>query len=101
MTETVVTRLYAAIERTQDNPSLANGIVVDYLDAIELRDLLAALCPTHGACTRCETVLCDDCGVGENSNSPDDVLCVECDDEQRAQAEDPDPVYLDDYRRGA
>lgn len=79
MTETVVAKLHAAVERTKANPELPSGLVIEYLDGVDLLTLIATLCPTHGACEVCQNPLCEDCGIGHDS--PCDhgrILCEDC-----------------------
>jgi len=97
------------VKRTQRDLGLGSDLYVDTAHdqtgpPVPLRlstlkgvlDRLADVCPDHGSCSRCKTPLCEACGAGEVSDSPD-VLCVDCDDELRARAEDPDDEYLERF----
>lgn len=76
---TVVAKLHAAVERTKENPALADGLVLEFLDGVDLLALIAALCPEHTACTHCETPLCDECGIGDDSRCEHGPrLCSSC-----------------------
>lgn len=79
VTETVVSRLHDAVERTKANPDLPSGLVIEFLDGVDLLNLITALCPEHGSCSNCKAPLCSECRIGERSPCDHgEILCDEC-----------------------
>jgi hypothetical protein len=55
-----------------------NLLLVDLRD---LLDRLADVCPDHGSCSRCKTILCEPCGLGEYADCGHQAasdLCNDC-----------------------
>lgn len=76
---TVVSRLNEAIATTPGPRAMVRGIALTMSDAVALDKLIASLCEAETACEFCDTRLCEECQVGDRT---DTVECaqVHCDD---------------------